>query len=146
MAARRACSKGLGPFSEGLRMPDPHAPWPGLVLYAAAHAKLPQNRTAMTVLRPRHTATRQVQKIRAGQRTLRVCRCAAERRRHELRRRVVVFKLIDLGHTAQQDIAIKSCLQKRKLLKPTVHSFSLTVSEIPTKPHLQPSANKTINM
>ena len=40
MAAKRACSKGLGPFSEGLRVPDPYAPWPGLVMYAAAHAKL----------------------------------------------------------------------------------------------------------
>ena len=51
MAARRACSKGLGPFSDGLRMPDPHALWPGLVLYAAAHAKLPQVRPAVTPLR-----------------------------------------------------------------------------------------------
>ena len=41
MAARRACSNGLGPFSDGLRVPDPHALWPGLVVYAAATAKVP---------------------------------------------------------------------------------------------------------
>lgn len=92
---------------------------PGAVRCGTRQAASGQDCRDTVLHGPLHTATVQVLKMRAGLRTLGVRRCAAERRRHKLRWRIVVLELVDLRHAARPHTSqlLEMIVAKRQLHK-----------------------------